>query len=240
MVRALCQPAGTEDCVWDCFGLWEAANAPSLLGDERLAHFCQHENTALRFARAAMRHFCRSFDTLSCLDQNHEGEIGRFKRKGRAVHRKGEGIPRWRHFVRAGLIALGAHLCLLIGHASAGAPSSHSVRALAQRESKEAGIDGDTGDAKHFAERLKHHQRRHFTKQRREFRKAQLRLESQRRLRKARMKARQFAAARRHATQHAPKHKTHTTRKTAAHQRSDRNPVNSVGNLTDGLGVTGW
>jgi hypothetical protein len=59
-------------------------------------------------------------------------------------------------------------------------------------------------------------------------------------LRKAKMKAHQFAAARRHATQHVPKHKAHTTRKTADHQRSGRNPVNSVGNITDGLGVTGW
>jgi hypothetical protein len=61
----------------------------------------------------------------------------------------------------------------------------------------------------------------------------QQRLENQRRLRKAKIKARQFAAARRHATQHAPKHKqTHAPPKTATHGRRGLNPV---GNLTDGL-----
>ncbi len=164
------------------------------------------------------------------MDQNLEGEIGRLQQKGRAVHRKREVSPRWRHFAGAGLIALGSHLCFFAGHAVAGEASSHSVRPHAQRENKEAAIDEDTGDAKRFAERLKRHQRRHFTKQRREFRKVQLRLDSQRRLRKARIKARQFASARRHATQHAPKHRLHTVRR-AVHEGC----INPVGNLTDGL-----
>ena len=63
----------------------------------------------------------------------------------------------------------------------------------------------DISDAKRFAERVKRHQRRHFTKQRREFRKLQARLESQRRLGKARIKARQFATARRQAAQRVGK-----------------------------------
>jgi hypothetical protein len=200
--------------------------------DERRRRFCQHENATLRFAPAAMRPFCRGFDTLSCMDHNRKGGTGRSK-KGRGVHRDREGIARWTHFAAAGLVALGSHLCLWIGHAAAGEPSSHSVRTHAQRDSKDTAIDGDAGDAKSFAERLKRHQRRHFTKQGREFRKVQLQLESQRRMRKARTKARQFAAARRHATRHAPRHKqTHATRKTATHERRGVNPV---GNAIDGL-----
>ena len=175
------------------------------------------------------------------LGPNLEGEVRRLKWKRGTLNRKGKKTPRWRLFAYAGLIAFGGSAPLGWNvQADAGEPSSHSVRALAQRGNKGAGIDEETGDAKRFAERLKRHQRRHFTKQRREFHKVQVRLDSQRRLRKAKMKARQFAAARRHATQHVPKHKAHTTRKTADHQRSGRNPVNSVGNITDGLGVTGW
>lgn len=142
------------------------------------------------------------------LDWTNEGEVQRLMRKKGTVHRKGKKTPRWRLFAYAGLIAfcgsapLGWNL-----QATAGETSSHAVRALVQRGSKGAGIDEETGDAKRFAERLKHHQRRHFTKQRRDFRKLQARLESQRRLRRARLKARQFAAARRHAAQHAHKHK---------------------------------
>jgi hypothetical protein len=151
----------------------------------------------------------------------------------RAQHRKEGGIPRWMHFACAGFIALGSHLCVLIGHAAAGEASSRSVRALAHRESNETAAD-ENGDAKRFAERLKRHQRRHFTKQKREFRTLQARLESQRSLRKARMKARQFAAARRHAAGRASKHRqAHTT--WTAHERRGHIPVDPVGNLTDGL-----
>ena len=121
------------------------------------------------------------------------------------MHRKGKKTPRWRLFAYAGFIAFGGGAPLGWNVHAAGEPSLHSVRALAQRG--KAGIDEETGDAKRFAERLKRHQRRHFTKQRRDFRKLQARLESQRRLRRAKLKARQFAAARRHAAQHAPKHK---------------------------------
>ncbi len=65
-------------------------------------------------------------------------------------------------------------------------------------------IGADAGDAKRFSARLKLHQRRHFSKKRREFRQQLQRMETQRRVRKARIKARAFAAARRHAAQHAP------------------------------------
>jgi hypothetical protein len=130
------------------------------------------------------------------------------KLKKGAVHRKGKKTARWRLFAYAGVIAFGSSAPLGWNmHAAAGEPSLHSVRALAQRESKGAGVDEEAGDAKRFAERLKRHQRRHFTKQKRDFLKLQARLESKRRLRKAKLKARQFAAARRHAAQHAPKHK---------------------------------
>jgi hypothetical protein len=156
------------------------------------------------------------------------------KQKKRAQHRKEGGTPRWIHFACAGFIALGSHLCFLIGHAAAGEASSRSLRALAHRESNETAAADENGDAKRFAERLKRHQRRHFTKQKREFRTLQARLESQRSLRKARMKARQFAAARRHAAGHASKHRqTHTT--WTAHERRGHIPVDPVGNLTDGL-----
>jgi len=142
---------------------------------------------------------------VALLGPNLEGEVRRVKRKKGTLHRKGK---RWRLFAYAGLIAFGGSAPLGWNvQADAGEPSSHSVRAITQRGSKGAGIDEETGDAKRFAERLKHHQRRHFTKQRRDFRKLQARLESQRRLRRARLKARQFAAARRHAAQHAPKNK---------------------------------
>ena len=135
-------------------------------------------------------------------------EVRRLKRKRSTLHRKGKKTSRWRLFAYAGLIAFGGSASLGWNmQATAGEPSLHSVRALAQRGSKGAGIDEETGDAKRFAERLKHHQRRHFTKQRRDFRKLQARLESQRRLRRAKTKARQFAAARRHAAKHAHKHK---------------------------------
>jgi hypothetical protein len=202
--------------------------------DERSGRFCQHENATLRLTPALMQPFCRGFDTLSCMDHSPEGGIARSKQKGRAVHRKRDRIPRWKRFAGAGLIAFGSQLCPWIGHAAAGEPSLHSVRAHTQREIKDADIGRDSGDAKRFAERLKRHQRSHFTKQRREFRKVQQRLESQRRLRKAKIKARQFAAARRHATEHAPKRKqTHVTRKTAT--THERRGVDPVGNLTDGL-----
>jgi hypothetical protein len=201
--------------------------------DERRRRFCQHENATLRLTPAAMRPFCRGFDTLSCMDHIPEGRIARSKQKGRTVHRKRDRLPRWKRFAGAGLIAFASHLCPWIEPSAAGEPSLHPVRAHPQREIKDADIGRDTGDAKHFAERLKRHQRRHFTKQRREFRQAQQRLESQRRLRKAKIKARQFAAARRHAAQHAPRRKqTHAPRKTANQERRGLNPV---GNLTDGL-----
>jgi hypothetical protein len=202
--------------------------------DERRRRFCQHENATLRLTPAVMRPFCRGFDTLSCMDHIPEGRIARSKQKGRAVHRKRDRLPRWKRFAGAGLIAFGSQLCPWIGPAVAGEPSLHSVRTHTQRETKDADIGRDTGDAKHFAERVKRHQRRHFTKQRREFRKAQQRLESQRRLRKAKIKARQFAAARRRATQHAPRRKqTHAPPNTATTQ--ERRGLNPVGNLTDGL-----
>jgi hypothetical protein len=148
------------------------------------------------------------------------------------VHRKRDRLPRWKRYAGAGLITFGSQLCPWIGDAAAGEPSLHSVRAHTQREIKDADAGRDRGDAKRFAERLKRHQRRHFTKQRREFRKAQQRLESQRRLRKARIKARQFAAARRHAAQHALKRKqTHAAQKAVTHERRGLNPV---GDLTNG------
>ena len=145
---------------------------------------------------------------VALLGPNLEGEVRRVKRKKGTLHRKGKKTARWRLFAYAGLIAFGGSAPLGWNvQADAGEPSSHSVRALTQRGNKGAGIDEETGDAKRFAERLKHHQRRHFTKQRRDFRKLQARLESQRRLRRAKLKARQFAAARRHAAQRAHNHK---------------------------------
>jgi hypothetical protein len=73
----------------------------------------------------------------------------------------------------------------------------------------EARAEEGVNDAKVFAARLKHYQGRHFAKRKRQFAKQQLKLESQRRAlrqKKARMKARQFAAARRRAAEQASKH----------------------------------
>ncbi len=72
-----------------------------------------------------------------------------------------------------------------------------------QKARDEAVIKADEGDAKRFAARIKRHQIQRFVHKKREFRKHQLRLEKQRRFRRARTKARQFAAARRHVAKHA-------------------------------------
>jgi len=81
------------------------------------------------------------------------------------------------------------------------------MRPLDAREGdEEQAVEAGTGDAKRFADRIKRHQRRHFAKKRREFKKHQLRVESQRRIRRASGKARQFAAARRRAAWHALRH----------------------------------
>src|SRR5262249_20785488 len=65
-------------------------------------------------------------------------------------------------------------------------------------------------EAKRFAERIKRRLGRRFAKRKQQFRKHQAAIERQRRAysrNKARNKARQFAAARRRAAQHMPKHK---------------------------------
>lgn len=137
------------------------------------------------------------------------------------MHRKETGDGRWRLLACA---LLGLLLCGRIGQAVA--QETHSpagfedgvekldkggifvrrfrMRVLKDRRRGEAAIETEASDAKHFAARLKRQQRRHFSIKRREFKKLQLRLETQRRVRKARIKARQFAAARRHAAQHSP------------------------------------
>ena len=142
------------------------------------------------------------------------------------MHRKKDmGLP-WRHFAGAALIVWAASmpLCLSVEWAFADEPSlmlegaesafhKRHVRHLRQRDN-EAVLQEGSGDAKRFAARLKHHQRHNFTQRRREFRKQQVRLEAQRRLTKAKLRAHQFAAARRHAAGHAVKHKqTHISPK---------------------------
>lgn len=77
------------------------------------------------------------------------------------------------------------------------------IRRGKQKARDEAVIEADEGDAKRFADRIKRHQIRRFVHKKREFRKHQQRLEKQRHLRRARIKARQFAAARRRAAKHA-------------------------------------
>jgi hypothetical protein len=65
-------------------------------------------------------------------------------------------------------------------------------------------------EAKRFAERIKRRLERHFAKRKQQFRKHQAAMERQRKAfkrNKVRNKARQFAAARRRAAQHMPKHK---------------------------------
>ena len=88
----------------------------------------------------------------------------------------------------------------------------------------------ETGDAKRFAERLKRHQRHHFTKQGRDFRKLQAWLENQRSLRQARIKARQFAAARRRAQTRASRHGQVHSIQGAAHDRRGQVKHDPVGN----------
>ena len=72
-----------------------------------------------------------------------------------------------------------------------------------ERGNPEAGAEVDGNDAKVFAAQLKHYQGRHFAKRKRQFAKQQLKALRQK---KARMKARQFAAARRRAAEQASKH----------------------------------
>jgi hypothetical protein len=59
--------------------------------------------------------------------------------------------------------------------------------------------------AKRYADRVKRHLRRSFTKHRQQFRRHLVRIEKRRRAHKRRRKARQFAAARRHAAKHVRK-----------------------------------
>jgi hypothetical protein len=76
-------------------------------------------------------------------------------------------------------------------------------RRVKQKARDEAALEAEGGDAKRFSDRLKRHHIRSFVRKRRNFRKHLLRLEKQRHLRRARIKARQFAAARRRAAKHA-------------------------------------
>ncbi len=141
------------------------------------------------------------------------------------MHCKEDVSRRWRLYACAGLIILGsaAFMCFWAEAAVADDTSLRAafpeggdnrpirvykrrIRHPKQGEHK-AVLNEDGSEAKHFAARLKHHQQRHFSQRRREFRKQQRRLEAQRRLRKAKLKASQFAEARRRATQHAPRRK---------------------------------
>ena len=112
------------------------------------------------------------------------------------MHHKRERCPCWRRLACAAGIALGSYLC---GHATAAERPSRTMAEAARVE--------EDREASRFAERVKRHQRRHFSKERREFHRLQARLEKQRRMRKARMKARQFAVARRHVAEQASKHR---------------------------------
>jgi hypothetical protein len=218
-----------------CFGLREAAGASSL-GDERLEQICQHENVPLR-------HYKRGKGVeiwpASVLDEFRR--CFQFQAKGGCdVHRNETGDRRWRLLVCA---LLGSLLCGLAGEAAAQESfpraglddgggtlreggflaSRFRMRRLKPRD-EEAATILESGDAKRFAARLKRHQRRQFSKKRRDFKKQQLRLETQRRARKARIKAHQFAAARRHAAQQAPSRrrtKTHGRAKDSALHRID-------------------
>ena len=149
-----------------------------------------------RRCKPVLSRFC----VLSCLDQNFQKQ-GTRENRAAAEHREVKRIFRWKPIVCAAL------LLPLPGQCAAAELASHAARAVVQRESEEA------LEAKRFAERLKRHQRRHFTEERREFRRLQARIEKQRRMRKARMKAFQFATARRHAAERAlSRQKTRTTR----------------------------
>ncbi len=91
-------------------------------------------------------------------------------------------------------------------------------------------------EARHFAARLKQLQRRQFAKRRLEFRRQQLRMESQKRSnrqKKARSKARQFAAARRHAASHAPKRRPRLSLK------SQRNAHSAQPRISENPGTAG-
>jgi len=90
------------------------------------------------------------------------------------------------------------------------------MRGRRSRDGDSPATEADSGDAKRFSARLKHRQLRHFSKKRREFRKQQLRLETQRRFRRARIRARAFAAARRRA---ASQHASGSRRRTNDHRK---------------------
>ncbi len=176
------------------------------------------------------------------------GTKSRLKQERVGVYCKGDVTRRRRLFACAALIILGGSASLGLGATQAVADDASLSAAFAEDEDNGATriywrhlrhllkgdhnalANVDDGDAKRFAARLKHHQRRQFSQRRREFRKQQQRLEAQRRMRRARLKAHQFAAARRHAAKHAPKHKLHTIRR-AVHEGR----VNPVGNLANGL-----
>jgi hypothetical protein len=139
------------------------------------------------------------------------------------MHRRAERRLKWGFLACAmliasagGIIALGPWTCAAADEALVtDAPAERAerldednFRAQRIRRGKlkardEAAIEADEGDAKRFAARIKRHQIRGFVHKRREFRKHQLKLEKQRHLRRARTKARQFAAARRRAAKHA-------------------------------------
>ncbi len=96
-------------------------------------------------------------------------------------------------------------------------------------------------DAKRFSSRIKRHLRRKFAARRQQFRRHQAQIERQRgaiRRSKARSKARQFAAARRRAAQHALKHRRHPLgsnlkrfgNRKSMHAGSQGTPPNDGGN----------
>ena len=122
-------------------------------------------------------------------------------------------------FACAAIIALGGGLCPPFGTSQAASSEGVSfavfqekMRVGKPRGKGTAASGAESSDAKRFAERIKRHQGRHLAKRKREFRNQQLRLESQRsalKQKRARAKAHQFAAARRHAALSAQNHRRH-------------------------------
>jgi hypothetical protein len=88
------------------------------------------------------------------------------------------------------------------GPATVCSESVHGVLHVAQWRKHKAHLD-----AKRFSSRIKRHLGRRYATSRQQFRKHQAMIEWRRRAYKARAKARQFAAARRHVAEHLSRHR---------------------------------
>jgi hypothetical protein len=135
------------------------------------------------------------------------------------VHRKRTGSLLFHSAVILLTLSGSDFLFIAIANAGAGNPAPagifqsgiHSEKLAAYRllNARKAAPNAHSDEARRFAARLKHHQGRQLAKRKQGFRRQQLWIESQRQANKqakARNKARQFVAARRHAVEHTLKH----------------------------------